>query len=102
MSQTVIKSGGRKDIRAVSLFEAKYNKVKLSDVRAKKFDENPGVWSTLVKFIDECSLPDLFGDEQVPSTYVYPGNYAAKPIGEQLGVLTRIFRALARRHLEFR
>ncbi len=91
MSQTVIKSGGRKDIGAVSLFEAKYNKVKLSDVRAKQFHENPGVWSTLVKFIDECSLPDMFGDEQVPSTYVYPGNYAAKPIGEQLGVLTRIF-----------
>ena len=58
MSQTVIKSRGPKDIGAVSLFEAKYNKAKLSDVRAKKLNENPGVWSSLVKFIDECSLPD--------------------------------------------
>ncbi len=91
MSQTWIKSREPKHVNALSLFEAKYNRAKLSHDRAKRLNENPGIWASLVKLIDECSLFDQFETEQIPSAYVYPGNYAVKPIGEQMDGLARIF-----------
>ena len=91
MSQTLIKSREPKDVSALSLFEAKYNKAKLTDGQAKKLNENPGIWSSIVKLIDECSFLDQFDNEQIQSTYVYPASHAAKPIGEQLDGLAKIF-----------
>ena len=103
MSQTLITSRDPKGLHATGLFEAVYNKSKLDDARAQRLNERGGeLQDGIANLIAELSMSDKYVNEEVRSSYTYPGEYQGpKPINDQIKAVAKIFGLDPSQALEF-
>lgn len=99
----LIMSRDPKGMQAVNIFEAAYNKAKLDDSRAQRLNERGDeLKDGISKLIAELSVSDRYADEEVKSSYTYPGEYGGpKPIEEQITALAEIMNLDPAQALEY-
>jgi len=93
MPKALITSRDDKGRHAVHLFEIEYDKARLDDARAQRLNERGGeLQEGIAKLIAELSVSNRFADEEMESSYTYPGEYKGpKPIEEQIKAIAKIF-----------
>ena len=76
----------------VSIVETAYDKAGLCEEEAQCVNETQGLSDLIGQFLARARQPMEYANEEVASTWVYPGEYSGPlPIGEQINKLAALF-----------
>ncbi|MBI3638188.1 hypothetical protein HY227_00390 [Candidatus Wolfebacteria bacterium] len=91
-----------KGLKFISIVEAAYNKANLSEEEAQRVNDAHGLAKLVSEFITANRRSNQYADEEVKSSYTYPGEYKGpKPVVDQVKAIAKIFNLDPGQALEF-